>query len=318
MASVSGGGAQSIQLHWSADERRFEDAVADVLRAEDDITLRRFLEQCETDWRQLIADRTTDRDVLFQVLDRLTCLAALALRWDRQNWTVQCVETLEKMYVAVFGEHGITRHDLIEPSHRLMAAIINRVLGLGVVALEKKAWSVIPELVIRQPDTPQFKSGLYTNWVRQTTTEFARAEDGRRADYLGHAPRVTFLESAIADIAPLRCVNADSPRIDRFRSLLTQFDAIATIAVWGLAPGDRDHPYYPWHRASAPNHYEPALVRLLRDDDLRKVVFPSGDQELARLLAHLQQFSQGEFARFDGGWPYMATEIREFLARHGS
>lgn len=48
VASVSGAGAQAAQLHWSADQQHFEDAVADVLRAQDDITLRRFLDQCES------------------------------------------------------------------------------------------------------------------------------------------------------------------------------------------------------------------------------------------------------------------------------
>lgn len=314
-AVSSSASARSVELHWSADVQRFEDAVAEVLRSNDDITPRRFLEQCEADWRQLIADRTTNRDVLCQLLDRLTCLAALALRWERQPWTVRCVETLERMYAVVFGEHGITRHDLMEPSYRLMAAIINRVLGLGVVALEHKAWSVIPELVVRRPDLPQFDSGLYTNWIRHTTTEVARAEDQRRPEQVGGTVRMTFIEAAIMDIAPLRCVNVDAPRIERFRSLLTQFDALATVAVWGLAPGDGDHPYYPWHRAYEPNLYEPALVRLLRDGELRNAVFPGDDGTLANVLLHLQQFSQGEFARFGGGWPYMADEIRVFLAR---
>jgi hypothetical protein len=113
-------------------------------------------------------------------------------------------------------------------------------------------------------------------------------------------------------------VNADAPRIERFRSLLAQFDALATIAVWGLAPGDHDHPYYPWHRAYEPNFYEPALVRLLRDNELRSVVFPGDDEVLAKVLQYLQHFSQSEFARFDGGWPYMAAEIKEFVARYGA
>jgi len=319
VASVSRGGAQPVRLHWSADEQQFEDAVAYVFRADDDITLRRFLEQCETDWRQLIVDRATSRDALFQLLDRLTCLAALALRWDRQPWALRCAETFERMYAAVLTEHGTMRRDLIEPSHRLMTAIINRIFGLGVVALENAAWSMIPELVVRRPALPQFvPTGHLTNWIRHTTTEASRAEELRRTDDAGRTYRITFLEAAIADIASVGCVNADAPRIDRFRSLLTQFDALATIAVWGLAPSDRDHPYYPWHRAYEPNFYEPALVRLLGDEELRRVVFPGDDETLARVLLHLQQFSQGEFASFDGGWPYMATEIREFLARHGA
>lgn len=296
VASLSGGGAQPVRLHWSADEQQFEDAVADVFRAEDDITLRRFLAQCEIDWRRLIADRTTDRHVPFQVLDRLTCLASLALRWDRQDWTVRCVETMEKMYAAVLTEHGSMRRDLIEPSLRLMTAIINRIFGLGVVAVENAAWSMIPELVVRRPNVPQFvPTGYLTNWIRHITTEVSRAEELRRTDGAGRTYRITFLEAAITDIASLRCVNAHAPRIDRFRSLLAQFDALATIAVWGLASGDGDHPYYPWHRAYEPSFYEPSAHSTpgargtasdrvpRRRQDARRIVAPSAAVQPGRV-----------------------------------
>jgi hypothetical protein len=56
VASASVGQA-AVRVEWTMDARSFEDAVAGALRAEDDITLRRFLEQCETDWRRLVSDR---------------------------------------------------------------------------------------------------------------------------------------------------------------------------------------------------------------------------------------------------------------------
>jgi hypothetical protein len=40
-------------------------------------------------------------------------------------------------------------------------------------------------------------------------------------------------------------LNPDAPNVEPFRSRLAGFDALATLAVWHYAPGDRDHPYYP-------------------------------------------------------------------------
>jgi hypothetical protein len=228
----------------------------------------------------------------------------------------RCLESLERMYRVLLTDHGSPSRDLAQPAHQMMMAIINRVLGLGVVAIDRRAWWAIPELVIRRPDVEQFRSGFYTNWVRHTTTAAANADALHHTQEDGRRVRTAYLEHTISDIASVGCLNSDAPHTDRLRDRLAQVDALATMAVWGLAPGDRDHPYYPWHRAYEPHRYEPALVELLTDAQLRAAVFPGDDPELARLLVHLQRFSTAEFAGFDGGWPYMAVEIRDFLDRN--
>jgi len=49
----------------------------------------------------------------------------------------------------------------------------------------------------------------------------------------------------------------------------------------------RDHPYYPWHRAYEPDRYEPAIVMLLTDDELRRAIFPGTTASWPRCCAIL-------------------------------
>jgi hypothetical protein len=136
-------GSPRVDLDWSLDEADFEDAVADALRSDDDITLRRFLTQSQQAWGVAIESGPV-ADAL-RILDRLTCLAALAIRWERHAWASRVVDTLETMDSAVLADHGAIRTNLCEPGHRLLMAIIDRVLGLGIVAVENKAWRLIPD-----------------------------------------------------------------------------------------------------------------------------------------------------------------------------
>lgn len=306
--------ASRADLDWSVDEEPFEDTVADVLRSGDDISLRRFLQRCEPAWRSGIESEGGSVSEAKQILDRLTCLAAFAIRWERTEWASKVLDTLESMYSSVLSEHGAIRLNLVEPGHRLLMAIIDRVLGLGTVAIDEKAWDLVPKLVVRRPAR---LPNTYTNWVRHTTTSAARAERGGLTytdSVSGRTVQASYLELTLLAVAPLRCLNPDAPDLEPFRSRLAGFDALATLAVWHHAPGDRDQPYYPWHRAYEGSRYEPAIAQLINDDALRDAVFPDTNEVLGQLLLHLEQFSIQEMSRYGGGWPYTDPTIVDFVA----
>lgn len=303
-----------VDPDWTLDEDSFEDTVADVLRSGDDISLRRFLQRCEPAWRSAIDTRDGSVADALQILDRLTCLAAFAIRWERNEWIAKVLDTLESMYSSVLSEHGAIRSDLIEPGHRLLMAIIDRVLGLGTVAVDEKAWDLVPELIVRRPAR---LPDIYTNWVRHTTTSAARAERGGLTYTDSVSRRIvqsSYLELTLVAVAPLRCLNPDAPNLEPFRSRLAGFDALATLAVWHHAPGDRDHPYYPWHRAYEGPRYEPAIAEVIKNGALRDAVFPDANEVLAQLLLHLEQFSISEMSRYGGGWRYTDPTIATFVA----
>jgi hypothetical protein len=158
---------------------------------------------------------------------------------------------------------------------------------------------------------------MYTNWVRHTTTSASRAERGGLSytdSVSGQTVQATYLELTMLAVAPLRCLNPDAPSFEPFRTRLVGFDALATLSVWHHAPGDRDHPYYPWHRAYEGSHFEPAIAQLINDDALRDAVFPDTDEALAQLLLHLEQFSIQEMPAYGGGWPYTDPSIVSFVA----
>ncbi len=302
---------EEMPLDWRLDEEAFEDAVATAFRADDDIALRRFLEQASTEWASLIASDVDSREAALALLDRLTCLAACAVRWDRAVWASRTLNVLEDMYRAVLTDHGSIRPSLVEPGHRLLMAITNRVLGLGAVAVDAEAWQLVVDLAVRRPANLH---PIYSNWIRNTTTEAARAGELEWTDSNGRTVRGSYLEVALTDIGRLGCVNREAPDTDGLRTRLAGVDALFTIAVWHHAPGDRDVPYYPWHRAYEADRYEPALVLLLSNDELRGEVFPDSDEDLAQVLLNLERFGRQELAAYDGGWPYLAPEIQAFVA----
>jgi hypothetical protein len=309
--AVAAGSTRSPLLDWTVDEDQFENDVAHVLRSSDDITLRRFLERADKEWRGLIDEKVGSVAEALRLLDRLTCLAAYDIRWNRSEWASTVVDTLASMYSAVLSEHGAIRPRLVEPGHRLLMAILDRVLGLGTVAVDVGAWRLINDFALRTPDR---MSETYTNWIRHTTTSASRAGALQYTDSAGRTVRSSYLEIALFDIGGLRCLNPDAPDKDQFRSRLAGFDALATISAWYHAPGDGDDPHFPWHRAYEGDRYENAIALVLTNPEVREVVFPGNDQSLAQLLLRLEQFGIREMSRFGGGWRYVHPTIQVFVA----
>lgn len=305
------GPTRSPSLDWTVDEDQFENDVADVLRSSDDITLRRFLERADREWRDLIDENAGSVVDALRLLDRLTCLAAYAIRWDRGEWASTVVDALASMYSAVLSEHGSIRPRLVEPGHRLLMAIVDRVLGLGTVAVDVGAWRLINDVALRTPDRMH---PAFTNWIRHTTTSASRAGPLQYTDSSGRTVKSSYLEIALLDIGGLHCLNSDAPDTEQFRSRLAGFDALATISTWYHAPGDRDHPYFPWHRAYESDRYENAIALVLTNPEVREAVFPGNDQTLAQLLLQLEQFGIQEMSRFGGGWRYVHPTIQAFVA----
>lgn len=306
--------APAVPPDWRMSDQEFETAVGAAIEEGRDITLRRFLENVRRDVGAVnVNDRESIR-LLIPGLDRLACLAALAVRWGRTEWVDPVVQVLLSIYRTALTDVGTPQSN---DAVRLMMLIINRVYGIGAVAVAAHQWAVIPTLVVQQPAANVLASGHYTNWFRHTHTHASRANALSYRDSNGQTVSTSYLEITLLDIKEVPCLNDEAPAIDPLRNRLAQFDALATVTVYGLAPGDGDHPYYPWHRAYEAPRYEPALVTLLEDATLRDTIYPHDDHSLAILLEKLRAFSVGEFAKYGGGWPYMAEPIRVFLATQG-
>ena len=307
---VMSAGSEHAPLDWRLDSEAFDDAAANSFSADDDIGLHRFLEKTSSEWLGLIAEGAEEWQTAYVALDRLACLAANAIRWGRPEWAPLVCDTLEEMFSSVLTDHGSVRTGLIEPGHRYLMAITNRVLGIGAVARSAGQWGLIVDLAIRRPTNLH---PIYSNWTRNTTTEAARAGALQWTTETQDVVKGSYIEVALMDVGDLGCLNRNAPDVDAFRTDLACVDALFAIAVAFHAPGDHDSPYYPWHRAYEPDRYEPALVELLTIDELRAEIFPGSDAHLAQTLLQLQTFSKREFTGFGGGWPYVASEIRRFL-----
>lgn len=301
-----------VNLSWSSPEADFENAAAEVLRVDDDITIRRFLDRATTDFRTSIAPGGSIAEAT-AILDRLTELAAYAIRWGRPQHVTVVLNALEQMYSSILGDHGELRATLMAPAHELLMAIVDRLLGLGAVAFETGTWELIPVVVVRRP--PRMPSG-YTNWFRHTMTSAAQAQ--RDFTYTdpdtGDVKRCTYLEHGIRSVAHLRCLNPDAPALETFRTRVVSFDALATCAVSHFAPGSKAFAYFPGHRAYDGERFEPALAGLVEDPTIRAEVFPGGDAALAELLVDLEETTPASLVKFGGGWNYAHPTITAFVA----
>jgi hypothetical protein len=130
----------------------------------------------------------------------------------------------------------------------------------------------------------------------------------------GRSVAAGYLELTLLALESIGCLNQASLALEPFRSRLAGFDALATLAIWHYAPGNRDVPYYPWHRAYEGPLYEPSIALLLQDPDLRAAVFPDTDEALATVLLDLERFSRQNMAVTGGGWPYANPTIMNFVA----
>lgn len=311
-ALAPGARPASADLDWNLDEDDFEIRVANLLRDDDDITLRRFLRSAVEAWRTQIDLPDGSDTELIKILDRLICLAAYAVRWGRPEWASHALSAYEEMYDAVLTDHGAVRANLAKPGHELLAGIMNRVLGLATVVVTESAWELLPEAVLRRP---AHLHDVYTNWVQHAMNWFSQAGGLERADPESGKPvKTAYLEHTIDEVGSIRCLNVDAPDVERFRTRIAGVDALAALAVWHHAPGDGDRPYMPWHRAYDADRYEGAIVVVLTDQHVRDIVFPGSDEALAELLLQLEDFGIQHMGRYGGGDRYVNPTIQRFVA----
>jgi hypothetical protein len=102
----------------------------------------------------------------------------------------------------------------------------------------------------------------------------------------------------------------------RLANSLTQFDLLSILAAIA-STGSLDSrswytnfARYDWSRS------EPALVQLLEDEDVRREIFPRGDDELAAAINEVSRMASGEGFRFAVWDGWRSDVIKQFLAEH--
>lgn len=300
---------------WQMDNDAFEATLVELLRGEDDIPITLSFDQMRRDSASALEDGRGE-DVR-TIIDRVSSAAALAVSLARPALLAMSVETLLRIYSQSDDSRGFPRSDLsgLRPAE-LWLEVITRVYAVGGLAVRERDWQAVRLLAVQRGTGHGFE--WFTNWLRHALTEAARAghleetNEGRRID-------LSLLNLALAHTERLAALRPDLPAgDDALLTSLTQFDLLSIFAAIAEAGELDDRGWYTnfarfdWHRS------EPALVGLLQDHEMRSVLFPLGDGELAAAIREVSRMARSEGLRYTVWRGWNSPVVEEFLAAHPS
>jgi hypothetical protein len=299
--------APASALTWNLDAVSFEGAIIEQLRANDDIPLKLLLERLPADVRTLaqLGGQVVELSTLF---DRVISVAALGLRLDRPKTAEAAIEATGSLYEIGFEIQREPAAWAITSSAYWLE-LLERVMGLGALAVRLKCWDVVRLLALRRGDADDWRH--WRSWLGHGLTMAARSnllveqEDGRdvQRSLLSLAHRL------VARSEWLRPGLAGDE--ERILDSLCQFDALAALAVIGET-GPLSG-FYPNFSRFYSNRTVPVIARLISDDALRQAIFPKSDQELADALRGLDAQARQAGFRFNGWDGYEDERVGAFL-----
>lgn len=301
-------------LTWELDSEAFLDTVVEQLRHDDRIPTKLFLTGIPGEVaRLLVHQEATQR--LEVVFDRLTCMAAIALRLEDTHLFESVIKSLVAVYDLPIVGNGDRRRDLNISPELLWFMILQRVTALGALAERLKVWGAIRFLVLQS--AKDFGFERYTNWYRHALTVAAQAnlldfeKDGERI-------RSALLPFGLAQIERLECLRPDlSADHEELLNSLCRFDLLASLVAIDGAGATHGGVFYPNFAKFNTHRAEPAAIALIQDSKMRNALFQGDDESLARTLSVVDDTAQEESYRINGWDRFRDRRILDFLRDHG-
>ena len=298
-------------ITWDLDAQTFADTVLELLRVNDDIPLRSFMQRAVEKIRELVEQPEKQGDISV-ILDRLTCLAALAVTHHRKDWRPEFVRAFTHIYNLGFDVHGYPRELRGIYTAELWLAIVVRIVGLGALMVRLDDWAGVQSLVVRPRQDGDFRYEM--SWIRHGLTMAARSglleelKDRQKVSY-------SLLQLARNHVSANAWMRPDLPLdAEEILNSLCQFDFLSGIVVIGRASPDWNRgSVYPSFAQFYSHRTDPIVARLIVDSAMRQELFPKDDNALAtalRELAHLAAQDWLRFAVWDG---FEDRRIVEFL-----
>jgi hypothetical protein len=302
--------APASALSWNLDAASFEAAIIEQIRTNDDIPLKLLLERLPEEVRSLARSeqRVTDLPTLF---DRVICVAALGLRLDRPSVVEAAIEATGSLYEIGFEiQRGPAEWAITSAAYWL--ELVERVMGLGGLAVRLRRWDVVRTLALRRGDADDWR--YWRSWLRHGLTMAARSrllvEDANGSDV--ERSLLSLAHRVVAQNEFLRPgLSGDDERI---LDSLCQFDALAALAV--ISETGSLSGFYPNFSRFYSSRTVPAIARLISDAAMRQAIFPKPDAELADALRGLDAQARQAAVRFNGWGGYDDERIRAFLRDH--
>lgn len=284
---------------WHIDAATFDAATLELFRANDDIPLRRLLNEASADATEAVA--AGDIDELTTIIARVVAVAAQAITYRRPAWFNESLDSLSRIYRLGFDAQGYNRNTGI--SEDLWLIMIEHVLGLGALAVRRRDWNAVRALAV----TPPGGAGeSYASWLRHGLTMAARSRrlDDAKSLVTRSAERVAEIPSLRPDI---------STEDNNVISSICQFDMLAVLTIIAASGSLSGSNWYPNFARFYSVRTEPAVQQLLSDADMRATLFPRPDNELAAALREVDRTSRSEGVRFSGWTGFGSAEVERLL-----
>lgn len=295
-------------------------AALELLREDDTIALLHLLKEAVIRARLLI-DRDEIENELGQVVDKLSCIGATFLEYDRDDWLQRVIDSLCEIYSLPLRPGDAQRYGFstaIDPTAtapRVWLVVIERVYALGALAVRRKRWTAVRELTVQRPDR---LSAYDANWLRHAVTMTSRAEHLQAPGAKGGTIEISMLSLARNVIAGTPCLSPDglSSDDDAVLTSLAQFDVLSNLVAIDDAKSAGQKVFYTNFARFSEARVLPVVEQLLTDPPMRTVLFRGDDDALARALAEVGTRAATEGMRFAGfdGWEH--SSIQEFISEH--
>jgi hypothetical protein len=274
--TITQGSASSFT--WRLDAQAFDDALVELLRAGDILPIRILLDRMSQDTATLIASVEGDPlDEMRTLLNRLACLSANFLRFNKDDLFALSIRTFVLIYSYGFDVEGSIRsRDRNNPlnSPRLWLEIIERVVALGAYAVRLEEWEAVRTLTLQIPqDTTFFYYGDTTPWIRNAITKAANAHlFAHPQTNVTSMGELISLANRVVDGEP--CLRPDLiAGDDHLLNSILQFDLLSVLVVsYGELVFNSSHAYPSFIFWDA-RRSEPALIKLLSDNKMLEALF---------------------------------------------
>ncbi|WP_158854638.1 ATP-binding protein [Saccharothrix deserti] len=298
----------AVEFNLALEPEVLTEAATELLRADDDIPLRRLLRRAAPEARAFFT--AEDQEGLAGLLDRLTSLAATFLELDRTTWFERVVDTLASIYELGFENVPPIYNNPPPRSAVLWLALVERAVALGALAVRYENWEAVRYIASRRPEG---MDKFYTTWLRHASTMAARAElyvqQGADDDFVGLL--LNLAREVVRRLAPLR--PDASPEDDKILTSLTRFDVLAALV--SLADSGNRSGLYPHFARFDGTRVEPVARRLLRDTAMRITIYPGDDRHFAVALREIDRAAQRAVFRY-GGWDGYPADVNNFISLH--
>ena len=324
-------------MTWDIDQESFVAAVTEYLRRNDLIPLDLLASEVALAIQHDVAEHgasVVQRERVLTILDRLTAIGAIAIRFNRYDLFSIALSAFLDVYNLGFNHYGASalRGDLAE--NELWFETIQRVAVLGGMAVRFKRWPFVRDLVLQRGRGDDFVH--YSNWYRHAGV-FAAQGDLMRERVSTESEQPRHIDRGFLHFAHLVAQRLEVVRPGRrpddpsVLNWLIQFDYLASViaATDALATGDEGRMAARHGAALYPNfaRYRSERTMPIADELVRSMelklqltgITDAGDtvgfSRLAEAMDLADKLAQSEGRRYHG-WHGYSDSVTTFVRMH--